>query len=159
MSSSRARANHALYLARIQIAAWQEQVGREQIRGGTLAQAFLPAVGNHLQSAYGYFLLTLIGAAETEHSLPTSASDLPEIPRGKMLPPEIAEFQILEQEGWLTDMLAFADSNIAIRTSRVVVAPELSLTPAAAASPEQALVWCDALQTLFDRMSDSLDEY
>ncbi len=159
MSSLRARANHALYLARIQISAWQDQVGREQVPVTTLAQAFLPAAGNHLRTAYGYFLLTLVGATQLEASLPTTVADLPEIPQGQMLPPEVAEFQILEREGWLADMLAAVDLNIAIRSPAIAATQTLSLTPAASASPEQALAWCDALQTLFDRMSDSLDEY
>ena len=159
MSSLRARANHSLYLARIQVSVWQNQVGREQIPVTTLAQAFLPAAGNHLRTAYGYFLLTLVGATQLETALPTTVSDLPDIPRGQMLPPEVAEFQILERQGWLAEMLGSVELNIANRSPGIAAVQTLALTPAASASPEQVLAWCDALQSLFDRMSDSLDEY
>jgi hypothetical protein len=159
VSSLRARANHALYLARIQISAWQDQCGHEQVPVTTLAQAFLPAAGSHLRTAYGYFLLTLVGATQIESSLPSTVADLPEIPHGIMRPPEVAEFQILEREGWLADMLAAVDLDIKIRSPGIAAAQTLSLMPAASASPAQALAWCDAMQNLFDRMSDSLDEY
>jgi hypothetical protein len=69
---------------------------------------------------------------------------------------EILEFQQLEKEGWLADLLQPATP----------LSPGLARTPgnlasAAAESPGPGEVqsWADQLSRLFDRMSDSLDEY
>jgi hypothetical protein len=67
---------------------------------------------------------------------------------------EILEFQQLEKEGWLADLLQPATP----------LSPGLARTPgnlasAAAESPGPGEVqsWADQLSRLFDRMSDSLD--
>ena len=158
MSSQRARANHSLYLARIQIAAWQSQLAEQQIPSRTLAQAFLPAIANHLRTAYGSFLLALSGFNDNEVEIPRGTAELPTIAEGKMLPPEVTEFSMLEQEGWLQELLAATDFGVVNQRSSTPVPGALAVAPAAV-SPDQALAWCDALESLFDRMGDSLDEY
>ena len=107
MSSPRGLANHSLYLARIQLAAWSAELEREIIPAATLAQAFAPAACDHLKRAYGWFLLTLSGHSDTSIAPPRCCSELPEIATGKALPAEIKEFAQLEQAGWLAELLSF----------------------------------------------------
>ncbi|TDG13759.1 hypothetical protein E2F43_09590 [Seongchinamella unica] len=153
MSSARGQANHALYLAKILLAAWRRELAAESISAVTLAQAYLPGVRGHLGHAYGWFLLEIIRPGALPEQPPASLAELPEIAEGKAVPGEIVEFQRLEAEGWIGDMLA----------GESVAGPTASAgnlaTTAPAAGPEQAEQWVLQLQSLFDRMGDSLDEY
>ena len=153
MSSARGRANHALYLARILLAAWRRDLDAESVAAVTLTSAYLPGVRQHLVDAYGWFLLEITRPGALPEKPPRSLSDLPEVAEGKALPGEIREFQQLEQGGWIGEMLS-SDS--------VTPAPSSASSLAVAAplsGPEQASLWADQLQSLFDRMGDSLDEY
>ena len=159
MSSPRGLANHALYLARIQLAAWRADIDREVIPASILAQAFAPAVCEHLRQAYGWFLLTLIGAGDTTGAPPRCCEELPNIAQGKALPGEVHEFAQLEQDGWLADLLAF---NITPITSNRPLAGSVSnLAVATPAYPSLADVtlYVDQLDAHMARMSNSLDEY
>lgn len=153
MSSARGHANHALYLARILLAAWRRDIEAESVAAVTLTAAYLPAVRAHLASAYGWFLLEITRPGALPDNPPRGVYELPEIGAGKALPGEIREFQKLEERGWIGDMLA-ADGPAAVASSasNLAVAAPLS-------GPEQASLWADQLQAMFDRMGDSLDEY
>jgi len=155
MSSARAQANHKLYLAKIQLAGWQRASEAHDIPAVTLAQAFLPAVRAHLLDAYGWFLLAVSGAEQFPDNLPRRCAELPGTAVGKAVPGEIREFALLENEGWLAGLLQPPDE--AVRATR---APG-NLAVAAPAGPDcdQAQHWINQLEALFDRMSDSLDEY
>jgi hypothetical protein len=159
LSSPRGLANHSLYLARIQLAAWNAELEREIIPAATLEQAFAPAACDHLKRAYGWFLLTLSGHADTSAAPPRCCSELPEIATGKALPAEIQEFAQLEQDGWLAQLLSFqvtvpsqhrpvpgSMGNLAVRTSCYPSAVEVT-------------GYADQLDTYMARMSNSLDEY
>ena len=153
MSSARGQANHALYLARILLAAWRRDLDAESVAALTLTSAYMPGVREHLTNAYGWFLLEITRPGALPAKPPRGLVDLPEIAEGKAVPGEVREFQQLEQGGWLGDML-IADGAAAGASSpsNLAVAAPLS-------GSEQASLWADQLQSLFDRMSDSLDEY
>ena len=153
MSSARGQANHALYLARILLAAWRRDLNAESVANVTLTQAYLPAIREHLALAYGWFLLEITRPGALPETPPGCVAQLPGIVEGKAIPGEIREFQRLEQDGWIGDMLA-ADT-----TSSVVPSPDNLATVAPVAGPNQASLWADQLQSVFDRMGDSLDEY
>ena len=156
MSSARALANHKLYLARILAEAWSEALQREQVTATTLAQAFqVPAV-NHLVDAYGWFLLEVSGAESLPAAPPRGCQALPPIAQGKAVPGEIREFLQLESDGWLQALLADY-SNITPITRQQT--NSLAVSAAAALNPGQIREWAQALEDLFDRMADSLDEY
>jgi len=154
MSSARGKANQCLYLARILIAAWRRDVDAEVIPASVLTQAFLPCVHGHLRDAYGWFLLEITRPGAIPDNPPACIDALPQVAAGKAVPPEVREFQQLEATGWIGKMLA-ADASSS--------APSLSagnlVTAVAAPDPAQASQWADLLQSLFDRMGDSLDEY
>ena len=153
MSSARGQANHSLYLARILLAAWRRDLDAESVAAITLDQAYLPAVRNHLSRAYGWFLLEITRPGALPADPPACLADLPEVVDGKAVPGEILEFQRLEQDGWIADMLS--TDAAPVRVSSVGnLAANTSLS-----GPDQALQWASQLQQLFDRMADSLDEY
>lgn len=153
MTFTRGRANHSLYLARILLQGWRDALSARATPGNTLSQAYLPAVRLHLADAYGWFLLEITRPGEMPGSPPHSVTRLPDMADGKAVPGEVREFQQLEQEGWIGDMLAAGDA--------VAVAGRSAdnLATSATPGPEDAARWADALQQLFDRMGDSLDEY
>ena len=150
----RARANHALYLAKILLAAWRSDLEQQRIPSTTLAQAYAPGAREHLITAYGWFLLT-VSQASVPPAGPTRCCDeLPPLPAGKVLPGEINEFRQLEASGWLGDMLRTRD----IDTPVVRRPDNLAVVAGDAPGPEQMEGWLGAMSSLFDRMGDSLDE-
>jgi hypothetical protein len=153
MSSARGKANHALYLARILIAAWQRDSDARSVAATTLAQAYAPAIREHLVTAYGWFLLEITRPGSLPESPPRSLSELPDVAAGKALPGEIREFHQLEQDGWIGDLLAFSTQDASVPSAGNLA---ISVT---GPGPDQAAGWADRLQSLFDRMADSLDEY
>jgi hypothetical protein len=155
MNSSRALANHGLYLAKIQLSGWRHALAAQDIPVVTLTQAYLPAVREHLLAAYGWFLLEVSGTEQLGGKPPRGCAGLPGIAAGRAVPGEIREFQQLESEGWLAELLSEGDVSVraaSIQGNLAVAAPEL-------ASCEQVQQWINNLEALFDRMSDSLDEY
>ena len=154
MSGYRSQANHALYLARILIAGWRGDSERAIIPAIALAQAYEPAVCNQLASAYGWFLLEITRPDEAPAIPPRCCAELPEPPPGRVLPGEIREFEALEREGWLQDVLR--DRRGMVARGRATGNLATAATGADAAECER---WADRMQALFDRMSDSLDEY
>jgi len=155
MSSARAQANHKLYLAKIQLVAWRQAVAAQDIPATVLAQAFMPAARSHLVEAYGWFLLAVSGLDQLPGKPPARCGDLPDVATGKAVPGEIREFEQLEQEGWLAQLLAEPDE--ALQSTR---APgNLAIAPPVSADCDSVQQWVDRLEALFGRMSDSLDEY
>lgn len=155
MSPARGRANHELYLARILLTGWRDALAREEVPTGVLAQAYLPGARQHLVAAYGWFLLAISQAAELPARPPRCCADLPEPPAGKVFPAEIREFRQLEADGWLGELLTDRDDAPG-RGRR-----QDNLAVAAVELPGCVEVehWAAALEALFERMGDSLDEY
>ncbi|TGD73582.1 hypothetical protein E4634_11190 [Mangrovimicrobium sediminis] len=153
MSSARARANHHLYLARTLLRGWQREADEEAVPGSILSQAYLPAVREHLVLAYGWFLLEITRPEPMPAQPPRCVAQLPALPQGKSLPGEAREFEQLEQGGWLAELL---DTDAATTASRTP--GNLASTPAFTTARD-AGAWADALQKVFDRMGDALDEY
>lgn len=154
MGSARGQANHCLYLGRLLIAAWRRDLAAEITPATVLAQAYLPAVRAHLRDAYGWFLLEITRPGSLPDSPPGCVAELPEVAAGKAVPPEVREFQQLETAGWIGEMLS------AEVDSPAQSAPNnLATTLVDSADPQQSQRWADLLQSLFDRMADSLDEY
>ena len=157
MSSARARANHGLYLAKIQLSGWRHALAAQDIPAATLAQAFLPAVREHLLGAYGWFLLEVCGSEQAGGKPPRGCAGLPDIAAGRAVPGEIREFQQLESDGWLRELLYEGDATASGRAAPM--RGNLAVAAPASAGCDQAQQWIIHLQALFDRMSDSLDEY
>jgi len=159
LSSPRGLANHSLYLARIQLAAWRAELEREIIPAATLNQAFAPAACDHLKRAYGWFLLTLSGHADTSTAPPQCCSELPDIATGKALPAEIKEFAQLEKEGWLADLLSV---HITVPSQYRPVPGRignLAVPTSGSPSVTEVTAYADQLDAHMARMSNSLDEY
>lgn len=155
MSSSRALANHNLYLAKIQLSGWRHALAAQDIPAVTLTQAYLPAVREHLLAAYGWFLLEISGIEQMGDKPPRGCAELPDIAAGKAVPGEIREFQQLESEGWLAELLSEGD----VPARAAPMQGNLAVTAPESASCEQVQLWINNLSAVFDRMSDSLDEY
>ncbi len=155
MSSSRAQANHRLYLAKIQLSAWRRELAAQDIPAITLGQAFQPAVREHLLDAYGWYLLAVTGMEADPAALPRSCAELPPVAEGKAVPGEIREFQQLERDGWLAELLSPLAPQAGAASSSFNLASTAPVLP----DTERAGEWIQRLETLFDRMGDSLDEY
>jgi len=163
MSNARARANQKLYHASILIDAWRLDLKQEQVASSVLELAFGEAVCSHLTAAYGWFLLEVAQPAEIPEKLPCACSELPPVEEGLITAPEILEFIQLEREPWLQRLL---QSPVPDRTPsynaslQAPTAGSLSLVSVGGDfDPEEAQLTHDRLQALFDRMTDSLDEY
>ena len=155
MTSSRARANQGLYLAKIQLSGWRHALDAQEVPAVTLTQAYLPAVREHLQAAYGWFLLEVCATEQPGDKPPRGCAGLPDIAAGRAVPGEVREFQQLESDGWLAELLSDSDVLLQaapVRGNLAVAAPEM-------AGCEQAQQWVSNLEALFARMSDSLEEY
>ena len=155
MSSPRAQANHGLYLAKIQLSGWRYALAAQEVPAATLTQAYLPAVREHLLAAYGWFLLEVSGTGQAGDKPPRGCAGLPGVAAGRAVPGEVREFQQLETSGWLAELLA--EGHVLARAAPMqgnlaVAAPE-------SGGCEQVQQWINNLEVLFDRMSDSLDEY
>lgn len=158
---SRGLANHRLYLARLVLSAWQRDRSAQSVPALTLDQAFAPAAREHLIAAYGHFLNHVLDPTgdSTGGGLPRCCDELPEQPAGKALPGEIREFHQLEQEGWLAHLLAPLPApgpgggRLPRQRDALAVASG-SQWP----SPEEVEGWCQRMQSIFQRMDDSLDE-
>lgn len=155
MNVARARANHELYLAKIVTAAWRRELAREDVPAGTLAQAFHGGVRNHLIAAYGWFLLAISQAEVPPQGPPLCCEDLAPMPEGRVYPPEINEFRQLEASGWLCEMLQAPGADL----PGVRQPGNLAFSAETPPATEQVEHWQQQLQSLFERMGDSLDEY
>jgi hypothetical protein len=153
-TNTRARANRALYLAKIVLAAWRRDLDRREIPASTLAQAFQGAAREHLVAAYGWFLLAVCQAGTPPQGPPRGCRELPAMPAGKVYPAEINEFRQLESGGWLGDMLRDSPDDIPASRQQGNLAFAAGNLPAA----EQVEGWLRQLETLIERMGDSLDE-
>lgn len=155
MSAARGRANHALYLAQILLQAWSEGIDRQELPQRILADAYEPAVRMHLVDAYGWFLLAVSQTEPLPPAPPRKCADLPARPQGIAMPGEISEFRQLETSGWLAELLQHREYSRPVVASRgSLAAPAMEL-----AGPEQLAAWRDNLAAIFERMSESLDEY
>ncbi len=156
MSSAQALANHYLYLCRVVLDAWAEGRAREEVAARVLDDAFAPACHGHLKAAYGWFLLNLMNLDELPAHCPESVAGLPSPPPGQVLSGEIQEFQLLEREGWLADMLGWSPARPG-RSSRS--AGNLATTAPQSSGPERFAAWREQLEVHFQRMAGAIDEY
>ena len=156
MSAARGNANQALYLAKILLKSWADELERAQVPASTLQQAFLPGIRAHLTKAYGWFLLEIRALeAPDAGQPPVRCGELPEIPAGKAIPGELRELQRLESDGWLQDMLEQGASQSPAPRS----VGNLADAAVAGADHAEAAAWAAQMESLFSRMRDSLDEY
>ena len=154
MSSNRALANQSLYLARVQLQAWERAKSEQQHPVTVIERAFAPAVRNHLLDAFGWFALHVLGVSEISNPPPHRCAELPVVAEGKSVPGEIREFRILEESGWLGELQATPVLTGTASRSSGNLASEASSGP----DIEQMSEWADRLERIFDRMGDSLDE-
>ena len=158
---SRGLANHRLYLARLLLAAWERDRADEIIPAIMLDQAYAPGSREHLIAAYGHFLCYVFDptGAATAGAMPRSCSDLPAQTPGKALPGEIREFRLLEQEGWLGELLAPLPEPGPSGGQRRAVADTLAVSTAVEwPTPDRVADWHQRLSRIFQRMDDSIEE-
>ena len=153
MSSARARANHKLYLARLLISSWRQALEQQAVPASVLAQAFDGAVQDHLIQAYGWFLVEITDPQATPDCPPRGCVELAPPAEGKVWPGEIREFQQLEESGWIAQLLAAPDHLADVSRAGDNLAHQVGSTP------ELLTQWAQQLERLFERMSDSLEEY
>lgn len=161
MSTARALANQKLYHAKILIECWRSALDEEQVASRVLREAFGVAVCDHLAGAYGWFLLEVTQPAEMPPKPPRRCAQLQAAAQGKETPPEIQEFRQLETQPWLAQILDpdFSRAGHAASGAQLRNPTNLAIESELEFSPDQAEQWHGNLSTLFDRMSDSLDEY
>lgn len=156
MASHRARANQSLYSAGILISAWRSATDTGDLPPGALNHAFLPAVHLHLQRAYGWFLLHVSGVEDWNGDPPGRTVELPPVPEGKAVSAEVREFEQLEKSGWLGELLTARDAIVGTPVSRADAG--LAVVSLEGSDCDDAMQWKRNLETLFERMSDAIDE-
>ena len=161
MSTARAQANQKLYHARILINSWRSALAEQQVASRVLEQAFGKAICDHLAGAYGWFLFEVAQPAQMPTKPPRRCADLPATAEGKETPPEILEFQKLETQPWLAHILDPVSTSTGSLTADTKArnSQNLAMESEQGFSPEQAEQWHAQLDSLFQRMTDSLDEY
>jgi hypothetical protein len=151
---TRGEANQAFYRAKILLEAWE---GALRVRGHSEAQlcgAYLPAVKLHLRQAYGWFLLHVSGVDQVAlPRLPCSTEDLPAPEPGKQWAPELREFQLLERDGWICELLQ--DDLPRATTAEL---PGILGSDRSSQDRGSAARWVQSLGDLMLRMDDSLAE-
>lgn len=158
MASSRGAANAALYRAQTLLTAWEHSLTASQHSEAHLGEAFLPGVRDHLLQAYGWFLLAVVGIDDVGSGPPpSSTAGVPDVEPGKALPPELREFRILEEEGWIGDLLAAAPSSKS-DLGVVQASPDLLGSSRTAPGLAVARAWATKLETTMQRMDDLLAE-
>lgn len=159
MSRTRGAANRSLYRARILLEGWAREEEAARVLSGQLLGAYLPAVRAHLLEAYGWFLLSVSGLEDAARSsLPRAVADLPSPEPGRERPPELREFALLEQDGWLAELLddaLAASADDPVQASR---ARDLLGSDRQGVSLERSQVWLASLGEIMQRMDDSLAE-
>ena len=161
MSTARAQANQKLYHARILINSWRSALDEQEVASRVLEQAFGIAICDHLAGAYGWFLLEVAQPAQMPPNPPRCCADLPVTAQDKEIAPEILEFQKLETQPWLAQIInrVSMSSGRATGDSQPRSSQSLAVESEQSFSPEQAEQWHAQLNRLFERMTDSLDEY
>jgi hypothetical protein len=161
MSTPRALANQKLYHAKILIEYWRSALAEEQVASRVLRDAFGTAICDHLAGAYGWFLLEVTQPAEMPAKPPRRCAQLQSAAQGKETPPEILEFRQLEAQSWLAQILDpdFSRADHAVSGIHLRSSTNLAIESELEFNPDQAELWHGNLGRLFDRMSDSLDEY
>ncbi len=161
MSSARALANQKLYHARILIDAWRTVLRQEQVASSVLQEAFGVPVCQYLAQAYGWFLLEITQAADLPPRPPRCCAELPRVPEGRETPPEILEFQQLEKQPWLIQILdpVFGPLRRMTASERMNSQENLAVASEQSFTPQETEQWHTQLSELFARMTDSLDEY
>ena len=155
MSSARSFANQKLYHARILAAAWRRELKDQQIPSTVLSDAFDPPCRRHLQLAYGWFVLEIAQLSPLPAEPPARCAELPDVAQGKAIPPEIRELQQLEKNGWIAQLLQPGSGASSAPRSVGNLATAVEGT----SGPDAIDQWIEQLQTIFERMSEALDEY
>jgi hypothetical protein len=154
MANARGLANHALYMAKLLLEAWQRDLARKDCVTGAIDAAFAPAVRGHLLDAYGWFLIAMMRITQLPEQPPHRVADLPKVGPGIAVPGEVLEYEGLEADGWLARLQAPLPQGLPKRPKGPVLA-SAGVYPNITDYRE----WADTCERLFDRMSDSLDEY
>jgi hypothetical protein len=156
LAGNRGFANQALYEARILLDCWLAAEERGQWPAPVVCRAFRLAVLLHLRRGYGWFLLAVAGLDDQPdpRSLPLGAEAVPMPPAGRSPAPELREFALLEQSGWLREMLCWEEEASASPASAV------PLLGSDRAAPGRAVIdgWHRELVATMARMDDSLSE-
>jgi hypothetical protein len=158
MASSRGAANAALYRAQTLLAAWERLLVESPEAEEHLRATFLPGVREHLLHAYGWFLLAVAGVEDTgSRTPPRSTAEVPDVEPGKALPPELREFRILEEEGWVGDLIT---AEPLAAPANVVRSSSADLLGSSRTAPGLAVAgtWAQRLETTMQRMDDLLAE-
>lgn len=155
MASARSLANQQLYYARILANSWRLELASQNIPANVLAGAFNDAACQHLRGAYGWFLLEIVQVPVLPSVPPADSTELPELTPGKALPGEIRELRQLEQSGWIAQMLQHDEALQSASKTTGSLAINVTQTP----HPDKIDQWIEKMESIFSRMSDSLDEY
>jgi len=153
VASARGFANHSLYMAQVQLAAWRERVqDTSDSNNAVIDAAFAPAVRLHLLDAYGWFLLAMLRVSSLPATPPHCVSELPAQHQGLAVSAEIEEYARLELSGWLADLQSPIPAGVRQQQKGVLAAQ----WGHGYANYE---MWIEAFAQLFTRMGDISEEY
>ncbi len=154
MNSPRALANHARYLATIQLDGWATALASDDRPGWVVDAAFAPALQLHLQAAYGWLLLAAARVTAPPPTPPRCVAELPSLAKGLTLPAEVQHCAELERSGWLAELLTPMPTRPQPRKPAVGVLASTAMVP----DLDAARRWCLALDELVLAVDHAIDE-
>lgn len=153
MSQAQSYANHSLYMASIMIDAWRMALSAKIDSSSVLDAAYGPASRLHLLDAYGWQLLACQRVVQTPSSPPHSATELPKLAPGIAISPEVREMRVLEESGWLSELVAPIPPGLNVRRPQNLLAVSSSQFDCVKAGE-----LLRRLEVLMDRVADAIDE-
>ena len=159
MASARALANQKLYHAAVLLQSWREAEGG-LVPASILDAAFGQSVQRHLHLAYGWFLLELAGYSDLPTQPPLNCKTMlesdPELAAQRR--GELHEFLQLEREGWLQGLVAPTPERLPRPPARGASQALIRTETPSEINLEACQQWHRRLESVMDRMADSLDE-
>lgn len=153
MSNPRSLANHARYLAAIQLESWEAAMAAGGKPAWVINAAFAPAVQQHLRVAYGWLLLAAARVTAPPAVPPSSVAELPLPVRGLTLPVEVEHCRALETDGWLAELLTPMPLQPQPKGSAGLLA-----STAFVADIDRCARWCEQFDQLINAVDHAIDE-
>lgn len=148
-------ANQCLYYAAVQLESWRAALMQASTPEQVLNAAFGAAVCEHQRSAYGWFLLSLAGVSELPSQPPMRVSELMVPTSDRVMGSEVQECALLERDGFIGELLSAQ-----LSPQQCQPKPQYSLAAEQQTVFSHALQsdWQEQLGTLFERLSQTIDE-
>ena len=149
----RALANHARYLAGIQLEGWQSAVAEATRPQWVTDASYAPGFQLHLRAAYGWLLLAGARLTQLPDQPPMSVEALPQMAPGLVMAAELLSCRELERSGWLAELLSPLPNRPQPQSQ-----PGLLATTSRVPDVTRASFWCEEYDRLVASFDNAVDE-